>query len=131
MSLYPIVLWSCGLVAAAVAMTVAVNVSAAPPQEMLMRYHQAIYAVAECEDLPLYHHGPGEPNGTTAQDLHAAMASVIESRVGVSMSPGEELSLIEEAKRDAHDLIVDAGCSSPEVMDLRGLFHAEIEPALP
>jgi hypothetical protein len=112
-------------------MTVAANADAAAPQEMFMRYHQAIYAAAACEDLPLYQHGPQDPNGPAAQDLHLTMALAIENRVGVSMSPGEELSLIDEAKRDAQDLIADAGCSSPEVMDLRGLFHAEIEPALP
>ena len=132
MSLDPIVLWSCGLVAAAALTTVAATASAAPPhEEMFMRYHEAIYAASECEDLPLYQHGPQDPNGPMAQDLHMTMASVIESRVGVLMSPGQELSLIDEAKRDAHDLIADAGCDSPEVMDLRGLFHAEIEPALP
>jgi hypothetical protein len=132
MPLNPVTLCACGLTAAAIAMVFATSVNAATSDEaMFMRYHQAIYAASECEDLPLYQHGPGDPNGPAAQDLHVTMATVIDSRVGQSIGAGEKLSMIDQAKRDAQDLIADTGCDSPEVVDLRTLFHAELEPALP
>jgi hypothetical protein len=113
-------------------MVFAMRVDAAAPEDaMFMRYHQAIYAASECEDLALYQHGPQDPNGPVAQDLHVTMASVIDSKVGQSIGAGEKLSMIDQAKRDAHDMIVGTGCDSPEVADLRALFHAELAPALP
>jgi hypothetical protein len=126
-----VMLWACGLAAAVAAMVFAARSHAAGDEEMFMRYHEAIYAASQCEDLPLYQHGPGDPNGPAAQDLHVTMASVIDSRVGESLGAGEKLSMIDQAKRDAGDLIADTGCESPEVTDLRALFHAELEPALP
>ncbi len=125
MPLNPVMLWACGLTAAAAAMAFAMSVNAATAdEEMFMRYHQAIYAASECEDLPLY-------NVPAAHDLHVTMASVIDSKAGASIGAGEKLSMIDQAKRDAQDLIADTGCDSPEVVDLRTLFHVELEPALP
>jgi hypothetical protein len=132
MPLNLVMLWACGSVAAAAMMAFAMRVVAAAPDDaMFMRYHQAIYAASECEDLALYQHGPQDPNGPVAQDLHVTMATVIDSRVGQSIGAGEKLSMIDQAKRDAHDMIVGMGCDSPEVTELRALFHAELAPALP
>jgi hypothetical protein len=39
--------------------------------------------------------------------------------------------MIDEAKRDAHRLIVGTGCDSPEVAELRTLFQTDLAPALP
>jgi hypothetical protein len=124
--------WAPAMMAAAAALLVTERAHAVTSDEaMFMRYHEAIYAASKCEDLPpLYQEGPQDPNGPMVQDLHVAMASVIDSRIGDSIGTGEKLSLIDEAKREAHDLIVARGCGSPEVTDLRALFHAELAPAL-
>jgi hypothetical protein len=132
MPLHPVMLWACVLAAAAVAIALATRVDAAASDEaMFMRYHQAIYAASKCDDLALYQYSPQDPNRPSIQDLHVTMASVIDSKVGESIGAGNKLSMIEQAKRDADDLIADTGCDSPEVADLRALFQTELAPALP
>ena len=131
-SFAPFLLWLSGMTVAAAAMTFAGRAGAATSAEMMfMKYHQAVYAASKCDGLPLYQHGPQDPNGPAAQEMQQTIASVIREKVDGSMGPGEELSMIDAAKRDAHRLIVGTGCNSPEVAELRALFHTELAPALP
>jgi hypothetical protein len=118
-------------VGAALVVTVGRAVAATPAGEETYRlYHQAIYAAAECEGLALYQHGPQDPNRTAAQAAHERMAAVISNKVNEPIATGRSLSLIDQAKRTAHDLIIGHGCSSGDVRALLALFHADLEPAL-
>jgi hypothetical protein len=47
--------------------------------------------------------GPQDPNGPAAQEMQETIASVIREKVDESMGPGEELSMIDEARRGAVD----------------------------
>jgi hypothetical protein len=132
MSFGPFTLWLGGTaVVSAIAIFAGRSDAATSAEMIFLKYHQAVYAAAKCDGLPLYQHGPQDPNGPAAQEIQETIASVIREKVNESMGPGEELSMIDEAKRDAHRLIVGTGCDSPEVAELRTLFRTDLAPALP
>lgn len=81
-------------------------------------YHRAIRTHELCRDREF------------DQAEHEKMSIYIDRKISDSISVGRRLSLIQQAKREARDLVDKQGCDSEEAQELLSLFSRELQPAL-
>ncbi|HVO04645.1 MAG TPA: hypothetical protein VMT54_20775 [Candidatus Cybelea sp.] len=77
------------------------------------KYYEAIQVKTLCEDS-------GAPDAKTMEKISAYIAS--ENKF--SMTAGESLSAIQEAKSNAQQMVKDSGCDDRAVQQLITLYHS-------
>jgi hypothetical protein len=87
-------------------------------EEIYSNYHRAIRAYELCNDRSF------------DQAEHEKMSIYIDQKIHDSLSVGRRLTLIEQAKAEARDLVDRYGCDSERVQELLTLFSRELQPTL-
>ena len=82
-------------------------------QNMYEKYYEAIEVKTLCEDS-------GAPDKTTMQKVSAFIAS----QTKFSMTAGESLKAIEDAKDEAQGLVKSSGCDDSSVQKMLTLYHS-------
>ncbi len=80
---------------------------------MYEKYYEAIQIKTLCEDS-------GAPDKATMQKISAFIAG----QTKFSMTAGESLTAIEQAKDDASSMVKDAGCDDSSVQKMLTLYHS-------
>ncbi|HVZ01123.1 MAG TPA: hypothetical protein VHA35_16575 [Dongiaceae bacterium] len=87
--------------------------SADDATDMYEKYYEAIEVKTLCEDS-------GAPDKATMQKISAFIAS----QTKFSMTAGESLKAIEDAKDEARSMVKSAGCDDGSVQKLITLYHS-------
>lgn len=82
-------------------------------KDMYEKYYEAIEVKTLCEDS-------GAPDKATMEKVSAFIAS----QTKLSMTAGESLMAIEQAKDDAGSLVKSAGCDDSSVQKMLTLYHS-------
>jgi hypothetical protein len=82
-------------------------------KDMYEKYYEAIEVKTLCEDS-------GAPDKATMQKVSAFIAT----QTKLSLTAGESLMAIEQAKDDAGSLVKDAGCDDSSVQKMLTLYHS-------
>jgi hypothetical protein len=87
-------------------------------KDMYEKYYEAIEVKTLCEDS-------GAPDKATMQKISAFIAS----QTNFSITAGESLTAIEQAKDEARDLVKSAGCDDGSVQKMLTLYHSTEDAA--
>jgi len=82
-------------------------------QSMYEKYYEAIEVKTLCEDS-------GAPDKATMQKVSAFIAA----QTNFSMTAGESLKAIEDAKDEARTLVKGSGCDDSSAQKMRTLYHS-------